>query len=76
LAVCGAGVGLVLSILSHLAALLGTQRPLGDQAFWLHMGIFVVWIPTVLVSQRLTSGVDRKDFWNAALRGCPAWMKY
>jgi hypothetical protein len=71
-----AGAGLILSILSHLAAFLGRQGPLGDHVFWLHIGIFVVWIPTVLVSQRLTSGFNRKDFWKAALRGCPAWMKY
>ncbi len=71
-----AGAGLILSILSHLAALLGMQGPLGDHAFWLHIGIFAVWIPTVLVSRRLTSGFNRKDAWKAALRGCPAWMKY
>lgn len=71
-----AAVGLALSILSHLAALLGQPGPLGDYSWVLHVGIFVVWIPAVLVSQRLTSGVARKDFWKAALRATPPWMKY
>jgi len=40
------------------------------------MGIFVVWIPAVLAALRLTGKVPRKDFWKAALRGCPPWMRY
>jgi hypothetical protein len=71
-----ASVGLALSILSHFSALLGLQGPLGDYSWVLHVGIFVVWIPAVLVSQRLTAEVARKDFWKAALRGSPPWMKY
>jgi hypothetical protein len=42
----------------------------------LHIGIFIVWIPAVLVANRLTKDVPRKDFWKAALRGCPEWMRY
>jgi len=71
-----AAVGLALSILSHIAALLGQQGPLGSYSWVLHIGIFVVWIPAVLVSQRLTAEVARKDFWKAALRATPSWMKY
>lgn len=71
-----AALGLALSLLSHIAALLGSQGPLGDYAWILHIGIFVVWLPAVLVANRLTAGCERKDFWKAALRGCPPWMKY
>ena len=71
-----AAVGLTLSILSHFAALLGLQGALGDYAWVLHVGIFVVWVPAVLVSQRLTADFARKDFWKAALRGSPPWMRY
>ena len=69
-------LGLVLSITSHGAAILGTTGPLGDYSWALHVGIFVVWIPTVLIANRLTKDVPRKDFWKAALRGCPKWMTY
>ena len=69
-------VGLVLSLASHAAALMGTSGPLGDHVWELHIGIFVVWIPAVFASTRLTRNVPRKDAWKAALRGCPDWMKY
>jgi hypothetical protein len=71
-----AAVGLLLSIASHLAALRGTQGPLGNFTPMLHIGIFVVWIPTVLVANRFTKNVPRKDLWKVMLRGCPDWMKY
>jgi hypothetical protein len=71
-----AWVGLALSVWSHLDALVGHQGPLGDHEFWLHAGIFVVWFPAVMVSLRLTRDFKQKDYWKAALRGCPTWMKY
>jgi hypothetical protein len=70
------GVGLVLSMASHAAALFGAQGPLGDFAFVLHIGIFVVWIPAILAAHRLVQNARWKDFWKAALRGCPGWMTY
>jgi hypothetical protein len=42
----------------------------------LHIGIFIVWLPTVLVARNLTADFRSKDFWKAALRACPPWMKY
>jgi hypothetical protein len=71
-----AAIGLALSVLSHIEALLGLQGPLGDYEMLLHFGIFVVWLPAILVSTQLTRDFKRKDFWKAALRGCPPWMKY
>lgn len=48
----------------------------GGKAVWaLHIGIFVVWFPTVFVGYRFTRGVSRKDFWKIALIGCPKWMR-
>lgn len=66
-----AWVGLVLSILSHLAGLLGSKGPLGDYAWVLHIGIFVVWLPTVLVSSRMGADVKRKDLWAIFLIAAP-----
>lgn len=37
--------------------------------------IFIVWVPTVLLMNRLTRDFKQRDLWKAALRGCPTWMK-
>jgi hypothetical protein len=71
-----AAVGFGVSLWVHIAALQG-RRVLPEEFFWiLHLGVFVVWFPAVLVSQRLVKGAKRKDFWKAALRGAPDWMRY
>ena len=70
-----AGIGLVLSLAVHVASLAGIAL-FGGYAFALHAGIFVVWIPTVIIAQRHTRDFKQKDFWKAALRGCPSWMKW
>jgi hypothetical protein len=68
-------IGLALSVVAHLMALASFELP-GGQLIWsVHMGIFVVWIPTVLVSMRTTQYSNRKDFWKVALSGCPVWMR-
>jgi hypothetical protein len=69
-------LGLILSLLVHLGALLRTGSALGEAAWFLHGGIFLVWIPAVLVLQPLTREFKQKDLWRAALRGCPTWMRW
>ena len=69
-------IGFAASLVSHLSALIGFNGPLGDQTWFLHVGIFVVWIPTVISSHMLSRNVPSKDVWKAALRWCPTWMKY
>jgi len=71
-----AGIGLVISLVSHLYALFNLPGPLGEASWILHVGIFVVWIPAVLAGQSMAKNVPSKDFWKAALRVCPPWMKY
>lgn len=67
-------VGLVLSLVAHIQALLGHTIPL---AYWsLHGGIFVVWAPAVFVAQRRIGKRARKDYWKVVLQGAPAWMRY
>jgi hypothetical protein len=69
-------VGLGLSLWVHLGAVAG-RRVAPEALFWmLHMGIFVVWIPTVLVSKERISNASRKDYLKLALRGAPVWMRY
>jgi len=70
-----AALGFALSLLVHGGALLGIDL-FGSCTWGLHVGIFVVWFPAVLVSCHLTKDFKRKDFWKAALRGCPSWMRW
>lgn len=69
-------IGFVLSAAAHVLALTGIVPLDGRIVMLLHIGIFVVWIPTVLVVNRATKGANRKDFWKIALSGCPSWMRY
>jgi hypothetical protein len=70
-----AGCGFLLSVAAHLMALFGVPIPGGGLVWGLHIGIFVVWIPTVLVANRFTKYTNRKNFWKVALAGCPTWMR-
>jgi len=70
------GIGLVLSVIVHVSALLDIPSPLGNAAWSLHIGIFVVWFPAVIVSQRMTRDCKQKDFWEVVLRACPKWMNH
>ncbi|MBN1212429.1 MAG: hypothetical protein JXA92_07610 [candidate division Zixibacteria bacterium] len=70
-----AAVGLVLSTVVHISALLNVANPLGERTWLLHIGIFIVWLPAVLGASTLVRDFKRKNFWKATLRGCPKWMK-
>ena len=64
-------LGLVASAIVHLTTLLG-MAPL-RYAWVLHVGVFVVWLPAVVIAYKQTAEFRQKDFWKAALRGCPPW---
>jgi hypothetical protein len=69
-------VGFVLSLWVHFGAVAG-QRVAPAAFFWiLHMGIFVVWFPAVMVAQRQAGNLKRKDFWKVVLKGSPDWVRY
>jgi hypothetical protein len=68
--------GLVLSIWVHVGALFGRQVA-PDYFFWgLHMGIFVVFIPAVLVAQKRVGTTSRRDFWKVVTKGSPDGLRY
>ena len=69
-------VGLALSLWVHLGALGGYR--VAPQYFFvmLHLGIFVVWLPTMLVAKKRIGNMQRRDFWKLVLRGSPNWMRY
>jgi len=39
-------------------------------------GIFPLWLPVVLISQKMFGSAPRMGHWKMALSGCPPWMKY
>jgi hypothetical protein len=69
--ICFSAIGLVVSLWVHLGAVMG--RRVAPEAFFfiLHVGIFVVWIPAVLIAQRLVGNTNRKDLWKVVLKDSP-----
>jgi hypothetical protein len=68
-----AALGMFLGLVAHVTALLGLPQPLGSVAWFLHLGVFMVWIPAFPLSIRF---YKRKEFWTAAWHDCPLWMKW
>ncbi|MFH0824599.1 MAG: hypothetical protein V2B18_17735 [Pseudomonadota bacterium] len=67
-------VGFAASAIAHTAALAGLPQPLGRLTWCLHGGVFVVWVPMILVSRKLSKKAGQTVFWKTALRACPPWM--
>src|SRR5438105_10873600 len=67
--------GMLLCVFSYLGWLTGSYRLTSREPPLLFIGIFVVWLPTVLLLNTLTRDFKQKDLWKAALRGCPPWMR-
>jgi hypothetical protein len=70
---CGVGISLCLSL--YLLGITGVFLLPSKDAIVLFAGIFLVWLPTILLMNRLTRDFKQKDLWKAALRGCPPWMR-
>jgi hypothetical protein len=73
-----AGIGLVACFFLYIGSLavpglVPRLAPVATKVMF--PGIFVVWLPTVLLMNRLTRDFKQRDLWKAALRGCPPWMK-
>jgi hypothetical protein len=67
--------GFIASALVHVRALEGLPSPFGPATWVLHIGIFVIWLPAVLVGQRLTKTATPANAFKAPFRGCPAWVQ-
>jgi hypothetical protein len=70
-----AALGWVVSVVASLAGLAGAALP-----EWLLGAMFVglapLWIATILLMIKQGAGVQQKDMWKAAFRGCPRWLRY
>lgn len=70
-----AACGLALSVGAHALSLAGQPVPGGKLVWVLHAGIFVVWVPAVLVLRRPKVQAGSDNSWKSAFAGCPAWMR-
>jgi hypothetical protein len=68
-------IGFVAMLLVHVSSLFGVTSPFDHFLKFLGPGVFVVFLPTVLVMNQLSRDFKQKDIWRAALRGCPQWMR-
>ena len=69
-----AALGLFLSAASHVSTFFGVEPQKQWPGIWLlHLGIFAVFVPAILVGKR-----SQNDFtsWRKALAPAPAWMRW
>lgn len=71
-----AALGFVCSALVHLCALAGVVPPGGNAVFALHGGIFVIWVPVMILVMRISRGRRGMMSWMDQLSGCPVWMRW
>jgi hypothetical protein len=70
-----AALGWIVSVVASVAGLAGAQLPSWLQGA-MFFTLFPLWLVTVLLMNKLAAGVDNKDLWKAAFRGCPTWLRY
>ncbi len=70
-----AGAGFLLSLAAHLLALNGKSLPVGGWIWMLHVGIFAVWLPAILINRRKGQNSLRKEDLGRAMNGAPRWMR-
>lgn len=68
--------GFIAAAAIHVASLFGITYPFDRFLQFLAPGIFVAFVPTIFVMNRLTRDFKQKDLWRAALRGCSKWMRW
>ena len=68
-------VGLCATLILHISSIFRVPFEHYAKVFFLAAGVFVVWLPTVLVGMYLAKDFKQKDFWKGVLRGCPSWIK-
>ena len=70
-----AAIGFLASLGFHFLALAGVPIPGAKTVWLLHFGIFVVWLPTIVVLRNNFHVPGSRDSWRRALAGCPPWMR-
>lgn len=69
-------LGFALCAAVCVQAIYALKAPDPGTYFPLLEGLPVIWLPTVLTLNWMSKDFKRKDFWKAALRGCPGWVRW
>jgi hypothetical protein len=70
-----AALGLAASAAVHAAAVLGLYATFPSWVMSLHAGVFVSFLPAVIVAHGLAREYKQREVWTGLLRGCPEWMR-
>ena len=77
LAVLGLFFNLILHISGFLGGIPHVYSSQADQvARYLNQVMMIVCVVSILAANRICENYMPKEFWKAALRGCPKWLKY
>ena len=77
LAVLGSFFNLILHISSFLGGIYLAYSSQADQvAMYLNRIMILVFLVSIYAAQHICENYMPKEFWKAALRGCPKWLKY
>jgi hypothetical protein len=70
-----AGVGLLLSVAVYVSASLGVDPKTWFYLYWvLHVGLFVIWFPAVLLSNELPHRISHGKREDRIMTNLPKWM--
>ena len=74
---CAACLGAIASLYVAFSAWLGRYSRMAENPgiFLLFFGVFLVWFPTVIISQRLSRGAISRNSMKVALRGASPFMR-
>ena len=73
---CVAILGLCLSVAVHVATFCGIDPQQVFPAVWmLHVGIFAIWFPAILFTNRRIGSLPRREQGAARIRGTPRMMR-
>jgi hypothetical protein len=68
-------VGLCLSVTAHIATFFGVDPQQTFPSVWLlHDGIFVIWLPAIIFTNRRSKEGSKSNPWATILAGTPPWM--
>lgn len=70
-----AAVGLALSVAAHALTFAGVDPQREIPGVWLlHLGIFVIIVPTIFIGRRLSRDNGEVEFWQRITKNTPTWL--
>jgi hypothetical protein len=71
-------VGLFSNLILHISGFFSSIPPAqaAQVARYLNLVMFAVSVVSIVTANRVCENYLPRDYWKAALRGCPQWLKY